>query len=215
MRKFISIIIAIVMVLSLTATAFADGNNGWYIYGEADYAAMYTVSDEELRDVRNTCAEALEKAYGYAAFYEVVETLQANGIYLTDYKVIKEKTANYVWYLSVIDSRNGNTWGGIFAVYTHWGSQKVMETLQNGKKVPFLAIFLTDYVENQKINDYEETQQITAEETTMGDAIEQFVDFMNHYEERYPYFYGDDDYWDEDYEYWYDPGYADFGDGNG
>lgn len=198
MKKLISIIITVVLALTLTATAFADYGNGWDIYGEYDYAAAYTFDDAALKNIRNTAAEALEKAYGYSALYTLVTKLQENGIFITDYKVLKQKTANYVFNISVIDSWTGNTWEGIFSVYTHQGSQYVVDTLSANKKVPFLAIFLTEYHENMKINDYDEHEQITGEETLIADAIDQFIDFIRHYAERYEFYYGDD--------YWYDDG---------
>ena len=187
MKKIIAILLAAVLLLSLTTAAFAD--NYWY---GPYYESKYSFSEESLGQIRLESSEAMSKAEGYAALYRLIVKLQENGIYVMNYEVLREKSANYVFWLDVISSE-GYVWSGVYSTYTHWSAESVVKALLEGKKVSYYSIFLTEYVEGQKIKDYADNQMITSFEASPEKAIDEFINFMNNYENYYDYYYGDGD----------------------
>ncbi len=211
MKKIISVMLAVMMVLGLSATAFADGygpktyeyglydyNQGWW-YDYDDPVDYYGFDEDEMNEVKFAFAETLSKAEGLAALYHLIEKLQENNLSLTNYTVIKQKTANHVYFIEVMDA-NGYVWSCYYAAYTHDSADKVMSALLGGKRVKYYSIFLTNYVENQKIKAYDETQMITGFDKTTDDAIAEFIYKMQNFDTYYPYYYGSDYYYDWDYD---------------
>ena len=212
MKKLVSIILAVMLVLSLSATAFADGynsnvkdrgfydfdDNWWYDWYGTDGNDLYYFDEDELNEVQYGYAEAMSRAEGLAALYQLIVELQNNGMRLMRYQVVKEKTANHVYYIEV-QNHQGQIWSCYFATYTHTGAGKVMSTMLSGKKLPYYSIFLTNYVEGQKIKNYDETERITGFDASLSDAIEQFINVLYNYDYYYSYFYGYDN-WDPDWD---------------
>ena len=206
MKKFVSIILAVMLVLGLSATAFAAGeydvygkkSGWWYDYDESE--SPYLFDEKEQKDVLYDYAEAMSKAEGLAALYRLISKLQENGMYLVRYEVVKEKTANHVYWIEAMN-QYGEIKGCYFATFTHDSAEKVMSDMIAGKKIKYYSIFLTTYVEGQKIKNYDETERITGFDVLMDDAIDQFVyklynfDFDD-YDSDYDYDYEYPDYWD-------------------
>lgn len=215
MKKIVCIILAVMLVLSVSAATFADGygygygsgrktyehgiydlNPGWW-YDYSDPNGYYNFDDDELNEVLYAFAEAQSKAEGLAALYRLITKLQERGMSLLSYEVVKEKTANHVYYISAMN-RQGDVWSCYYATFTHDSAEKVMSNLLAGKRVKYYSIFLTDYVENQKIKAYDATEMITGFDVQMDEAIDQFIYKLENYDSYYDYYYG--------YEYGYDNG---------
>lgn len=216
MKKIVSFILAVVLVLAMSVTAFADGNNNnvkdrgfydfdanwWYDWYGEDGNDLYFFDEDELNEVKYGYAEAMSRAEGLAALYHLITELQNNGMRLTRYEVVKEKTANHVYYIEVMN-RDGQLWSCYFCSFTHQTADKVMNAMLNGKKIPYYYIFLTNYVEGQKIKNYGETEQITGFDKGLDEAIRQFINVLNNYDYYYSYFYGYDNYepeWDPEWD---------------
>lgn len=193
MKKFVAIFLAVVLALGLNMTAFAAGNNnnvndpdfydkdsGWWYdwYGEEN--DLYFFDTDEMDEVLYGYAEAMSKAEGLAALYHLIATLQENGMRLVRYDVIKEKTANHVYYIEVMN-RQGYIYSCYFSSYTHQGADKVMKAMLNGKKIPYYYIFLTNYVEGQRIKNYDESEKLTGFDTGLDEAIRQFINILDNY----------------------------------
>ena len=209
MKKFVSLILAVMMVLAMSATAFADGygrktyEHGiydygpgwWYDYNDPD--GYYNFDQDEQNEVVYAFAEAMSKAEGLAALTHLITKLQERGMSLLSYEVVKEKTANHVYYIQAMN-RNGDVWCCYYATFTHDSAEKVMANLLAGKRVKYYSIFLTNYVEGQKIKSYDEVEMITGFDVPIDEAIEQFIYKLEHYDEYYGYYYGYEEYypWD-------------------
>lgn len=213
MKKIVSIILAVMLVLGMSTSAFAAGKKtyeygiydrkaGWW-YDEGDPMGYYNFDDKEMSDVLYTYAETMSKAEGLAALYRLIGALQNRGMYLKNYTVHIERTANHVYEIEAVN-QYGQTWECYFSIYTHKSAEEIMAEMLAGTKIEYFAIFLTTYVKGQKIADYDDMEKITGFDKSIDDAIYEFIYKLENYDSCYPYYYG--------YDY-YDPYYYD--DGNG
>ena len=212
MKKFVSFFLAVLLMLSLSVTAFADGNNNnvngrdiydldsdWWIdwYGSNSWE-VYEFNDDELGELRIACAEAMCKAEGLMALTSLITKLQERGMRLRSYTVVVEKTGNHVYFIEVQNSR-GYVRSCYFATFTHDGVNGVISNLKKWKTSKYYSIFLTTYVSGQKIKNYAESEKITGFDLKTDDAIDQFISIIEYYEPTYDdgYTPGWDPEWDD------------------
>ena len=209
MKKLVAIILTVVLVLSVSITAFAaDGikgrKTGWW-YDVGDPNGTYFFDEKEQKEIKLSFAEAMTEAEGLMAFNYLVETLQSNGMSVMNYEIYKQKSANYVIYIEVVN-RQGQIWSCYFSTYTHDGMGDVMNDLQYGQVPEYYNIFLTTYVDGQAIKKYADNEKITGFDKNLREAVSQFIYVLNNYDYYYSIYYGGDNYeyeydWDDD---WYD-----------
>ncbi len=202
MKKIVSIILAVLMLCASVA-AYADWtDDGWW-YDLEDPDGVYHFDDEELNDLQLKISEQLNKAAGMAAIYELAVKLQENGMSLMSYEITVQRSANFVFYIEVIN-RDGMVWSCYYFTFTHDSAQKVVSNLLKGK-TKYYGIFMTEYVLNQKIKDYGADKMITGFDLTTDQAIDQFINVLNNYDYYYRIYYGGDNYdpeWDDDWDQW-------------
>ncbi len=209
MKKLVAIILTVVLVLSVSITAFAaDGIRGrkpgwWYDVGDPN--GTYFFDEKEQKEIQLSFAEAMTAAEGLMSLNYLVETLQQNGMSLMNYEIYREKSANYVFYIEAVN-RQGQIWSCYFSTYTHDGMGDVMNDLQYGVIPKYYVIFLTTYVDGQAIKKYAPEEKITGFDLSLRDAVGQFINILNNYDYYYSIYYGGDNCepeydWDDD---WYD-----------
>ncbi len=208
MKKLVSIILAVMLVLSMSVSAYAAGSkkyeygiydrkaHWWYDRGDSN--GTYFFDDKEQKDLLYGFAETMSRAEGMAALYRFVDKLQLNGMSLKSYEVVVEKTANHVYYIEAMN-QYGDVWGCYFATFTHDSAETVMADMLAGRRIEYYSIFLTTYVNGQKIKDYEELERITGFDVLTDDAIDEFIYKLMNYSYYYDIYYGD--YYDPE---WYD-----------
>ena len=208
MKKLVAIILAVVLVLSVSiTTAAADGikgrKTGWW-YDVGDPYGTYYFDEKERKDIWLTFAEAMTEAEGMMSLDYLVDTLQKNGMYLMNYEIYRRKSANYVFYIEAVN-RIGNIWSCYFSTYTHDGMEDVLSDLRAGIIPDYHVIFLTTYVDGQAIKKYADNEKITSFDGSLESAVSQFIYIMDHYDDYYSDYYGADnndpeeDWWDA---YW-------------
>jgi hypothetical protein len=214
MKKLFSFILAVVLVFAMSMTAAGadskkkvvgeyeiyDYQDGWW-YDYGDPEGTYHFDKEEKDKVKYAYAEAMSKAEGLAALYHLIDRLEASGMYLMSYEVVKQKTANHVYYIEVMN-QYGQIWSCYYFTFTHEGVDSIMNAMMNGSWIKYYSIFMTTYVNGQKIKNYADNEKITGFDVKTDDAIDAFIQMVNYnYDYYYNYFFGDNysepDWWFE------------------